>query len=328
MKNSTPEAASVYDVIIIGAGPCGLATAAHLRKQHPSALFTDEEQARYHWVSKQAAIKNKRSGRVTRGGILGSRDACPSMLVLDSNGKKWMSKWNALFLKHKIRYLRSPMFFHPDPSDRDALLSFMHAAGRPNEAQEIAGCVGKELSKHQKKRRIRRGVKSTGRSKPISEINERERRDYFARSSACFGDFCIACRDRYDLDEQQIIRQEAVQDIDYDVCDETVNEEKLFRVVTDAHCYFVRSVVLAVGGGEPFVPAPFGEMPSNGASHALDLEQKDLLSGTLAANVQSKQLTSVLVIGGGLTSAQAVDGLIRRGVSQIHLVMRGALKGM
>lgn len=49
------------------------------------------------------------------------------------------------------------MFFHPDPRDRDGLLEYVHAVGRECECVEIAGCVGRELSKHQLKKRRRRG---------------------------------------------------------------------------------------------------------------------------------------------------------------------------
>ncbi|KAF7115949.1 hypothetical protein CNMCM5793_003782 [Aspergillus hiratsukae] len=48
---------SLHDVIIIGAGPCGLAVAARLNEATPSAMFTDEEHQRYHWI-------NKHSGRM------------------------------------------------------------------------------------------------------------------------------------------------------------------------------------------------------------------------------------------------------------------------
>lgn len=69
-----------------------------------------------------------------------------------------MSKWNTLFSMLEISHLRSPMFFHPDPHDRDGLLAYAHNEGRECECLEIAGCVGKEISKHQmKKKRARRG---------------------------------------------------------------------------------------------------------------------------------------------------------------------------
>lgn len=78
------------------------------------------------------------------------------MLVLDSSSDQWMAKWNALFKKFEISHLRSPMFFHTDPSDRDALLAFAHEQGRMDELQEIAGVVGEEVSKHKRKKASRK----------------------------------------------------------------------------------------------------------------------------------------------------------------------------
>lgn len=58
-----------------------------------------------------------------------------------------------MFASLEISHLRSPMFFHPDPHDRNGLLAYAHAAGKECECIEIAGCVGKEISKHQMKKR-------------------------------------------------------------------------------------------------------------------------------------------------------------------------------
>lgn len=147
----------VHDTIIIGAGPCGLAVAARLREQTPSALFTDEEHHRYRWINKhanQAAIKSSKTGQVSPSTGLKSRS---SLLVLDSSGDAWLSKWKRLFNNLEISHLRSPMFFHPDPHDRDGLLAYTHEVRREDDLMEIAGCVGKEISKHiaKKKRKQR-----------------------------------------------------------------------------------------------------------------------------------------------------------------------------
>lgn len=151
----------VYNVIVVGAGPCGLAVAARMREKHPSALFTDVEQARYSWVNRnrhRTCVKSKRCDKVTQPTATSTvESAQSSLLVLDGSGDQWMSRWKALFKHLDISHLRSPMFFHPDPSDRDALLAYIHEhGGLGNAAQEIMGCVGKELSKHQKKRRSKK----------------------------------------------------------------------------------------------------------------------------------------------------------------------------
>lgn len=170
------------DVLIIGAGPCGLAVAARLREETPSAIFTDEEHQRYHWIKRHSgrmplvqANNRKMNGvkaekyngmhKSPRSQADGCDEACskpptkqtsstPSILVLDSTGDRWMQKWERSFRTLQIPHLRSPMFFHIDPRDRDGLLAFSHETGREKELWEIAGCVGKEQSKHKKKKRL------------------------------------------------------------------------------------------------------------------------------------------------------------------------------
>ena len=56
----------ILDVLIVGAGPCGLAVAARLHEETPSAMFTDEEHQRYHWISKHSGrmplVQARKSG--------------------------------------------------------------------------------------------------------------------------------------------------------------------------------------------------------------------------------------------------------------------------
>lgn len=156
----TMDSAHLHDIIIIGAGPCGLAVAARLREQTPSALFTDDEHERFHWIRKYRArqASRKKSSLATAATCATRHHAHDlSMLVLDSTSNNWMARWNSLFSLLEIEHLRSPMFFHVDPSDRDALRSFAHAnMADPSDLREIPGCVGKELSKHQLKKRLKK----------------------------------------------------------------------------------------------------------------------------------------------------------------------------
>ncbi|KAF4631797.1 hypothetical protein G7Y89_g6331 [Cudoniella acicularis] len=67
--------------------------------------------------------------------------------VLDETGKEWLSAWNSKFESLKISYSRSPMFFHPDPRDRDGLLEFTYRERRESELREIkGGSVSHEFS--------------------------------------------------------------------------------------------------------------------------------------------------------------------------------------
>jgi choline dehydrogenase-like flavoprotein len=167
---STHDFLTVYDVIIVGAGPCGLAVAARLRESTPSALFTDVEHQRYHWIQRHKhRTKMVRTKGRADNMVLEDQDKNESQLhsadhgkplysikVLDSSADSWMANWKGLFKILDIAHLRSPLFFHPDPRDRDGLKAWAYAQGRENELLELKGVVGKELSKHHQKKARKR----------------------------------------------------------------------------------------------------------------------------------------------------------------------------
>lgn len=194
--NTNHHDSHIHDVIIIGAGPCGLAVAARLREETASAMFTDEEHQRYHWIKKHTGRMSLVQGKKSKingvqaqkwnGGHLSARkvsrarpessdsaSSVPSLssasssttteslstLVIDGSGDEWMHRWSNLFSALEIKQLRSPMFFHVDPGDRDGMLAYTQEVGREHDLWEIPGCVGKEMSKHKKKKR-RQGGKS------------------------------------------------------------------------------------------------------------------------------------------------------------------------
>lgn len=189
----------LLDVIIIGAGPCGLGVAARLREETPSAIFTDEEHQRYHWINKHSGrmplvrahkkrirgVKadkwNGNNNRSRASMIMGnnynddaenntssSSSSSISSIVLDGSGTRWMEKWRGLFKILEIDFLRSPMFFHIDPLDRDGMLAYSQVTGRDHVGKdlwELSGCVGREFSKH-KQRKMRKQVKAGARPMP------------------------------------------------------------------------------------------------------------------------------------------------------------------
>lgn len=334
---------AIHDVLIIGAGPCGLAVAARLCEHTPSALFTDVEHNRYHWIKKhgaRTAIKSRKSGAIRPS----SGSACRnySTLVLDGSGEEWMSQWNRLFETFEIEHLRSPTFFHPDPLDRDGLLAFTYERGRGAELVEICGCVGKEVSKHKKKKRINcrhqrfvllfahqsateeLKVDVPSRTKAPVTIDERDRKDYFTPSRSLFRDYCDCVIDRYRL-RNGLVKQEVVKDIDYGPVLGSTSED-LFSVRTDKGVQFAKTVVLAVGAGNaPSVPKPFRHGIAAGACHAMRI--RDFPDPSVKAKMEIGRTTNVVVIGGGLTSAQVADMAIRHGVTKVWHLMRGPLKG-
>ncbi|KAK4963281.1 hypothetical protein LTR10_000909 [Elasticomyces elasticus] len=323
----------VLDVLIIGAGPCGLAVAARLRERTPSALYTDEEHRRFHWLSRHGnhySVKDKRTRRTKPSSTRDSAVTNPSLLILDNSSDRWMAKWRRQFEALKITHLRSPLFFHPSPQDTEALKAFAYLEDRSDELVEISGCVGKELSKHKKKKRT--NCKKSGDSGNMLilrrimgsyEIDERDREDYFTPSSKLFEDFCVKLATNYSLKEG-LIRQESVQQIEYTNFD---GGSPVFTVRTNRAVHQSHAVVVAVGSGDdPVIPAPFPSGICIGAVHSARMMPGRLIDPSLACKIRARKTTNVLVIGGGLSSAQITDAVLGAGVSRVWHLVRGPLR--
>ena len=169
------------------------------------------------------------------------------------------------------------------------------------------------------------------------EIDERDRKDYFSPSTSLFADYCAYIIERYGLDEPgQILKQE-VTDIAYDYLpdntDAATPNSKTFTIVTSAgRTFYSRSVVLAIGAGGMGLDKIFPWRPSTEAEGAKacchSMEIKSFPSPNVRQKLQQRQQTNVVVIGGGLSSAQIVDMAVRKGVTKVWFLMRSEMKGL
>ena len=350
---------SATDVLIIGAGPCGLALAARLSERTPSALFTDDEHARY-WnhhqrkdsLQREARRRRKQSScssHDTDSGYSTEASTCSSptassvpkglsLKVLDAHGSKFLSAWHARFAALRIEYLRSPLFFHPDPRDRDGLLAYAYEQNRQSELLEIPGVVGREVSKHARKKARSRSTRSGGpEQKRVTErhlqTDNRDRIDYFAPSTGLFRDYCSSLVARYDL--VGLVERAAVRNITYgneNLGCVTENGTKLFAVETmEGIFHRARIVVLATGASAP---------PQLPHDHKLQLTDESrphathvFAPGSLSMPNLNYSCTSpnnhkpieIAIIGGGLTSAQLAVSLLSGSdtkISKVHLILR------
>lgn len=157
-------------------------------------------------------------------------------------------------------------------------------------------------------------------------VDERDRKDYFTPSQDLFECHCQSVADRYCL-HREMIHKENVLDIAYEENDHFPEEDRVFRISTDAGECFARCVVLAVGNGNtpnvaepvrPLVGSEFVSFPRDpGPFPCARIRQK----------ISDYKHTEILIVGGGLTSAQMADLAIERGVSKVWLLTRGDLKG-
>lgn len=109
------------------------------------------------------------------------------------------------------------------------------------------------------------------------------------------------------------------------------SSEEVFTITTDKVVRYARTVIMAVGAANvpklPHMPSvvaltdPAIDIP---ACHSMKI--KEFPHALVKQRIQARQSTNVLVVGGGLTSAQITDLAVRRGVTKVWHIMRGRLR--
>lgn len=125
-------------------------------------------------------------------------------------------------------------------------------------------------------------------------------------------------------------------DITYDYLpgntDAPVADSKTFTIITSTgQKLYSRTVVLAIGAGGAGLDKIFPWRPESeeeGASACChSMEIKSFPSPNVRRMIQCRQQTHVVVVGGGLSSAQIVDMAVRKGVTKVWFIMRSNMKG-
>lgn len=166
------------------------------------------------------------------------------------------------------------------------------------------------------------------------DINYRYQNDYHRPSQSIFCDHCANVARHYNLHEG-LVHKERVGDIRFGVADEIPSANNIFTVVTDKSIRYARAVILAVGPANlpvlPKIPSlsypgKFATSCMPQACHSMDIQQGNFPCSIVQQRIQQGRRTNILVVGGGLTSAQLADLAIRKGASKVWHIMRGPLK--
>lgn len=124
-----------------------------------------------------------------------------------------------------------------------------------------------------------------------------------------------------------MIRKDTLTDINYGtVRGVSIDDQPVFTVKTPTQLFYSKAVVLAVGAAnKPEIPR-MPSMPADlrnvrQACHSLQI--KVFPDPIIEQRMTAGKATNVLIVGGGLTSAQLTDLAIRKGVTKVWHIMRG-----
>lgn len=125
-------------------------------------------------------------------------------------------------------------------------------------------------------------------------------------------------------------------DITYDYLSDGLDlapsTSKVFTMTTaTGEKLYSRAAVLAMGAGGAGIQKIFPWKPSTVAEGAdaccHSMEIKAFPDARVQAKIQQRKETNIVVVGGGLSSAQILDMAVKKGVTKVWLLIRSEFKG-
>ena len=177
-----------------------------------------------------------------------------------------------------------------------------------------------------------------------AQIDERDRKDYFTPSTSLFFDYCASVASRYGIDVPDQILQCEVTDLEYSNQPELSRssyhndnghgDNKIFTLTTsNGEMIHARTVVLAIGPGHgppsadpKNIPWPLSGEERTAACHSMEI--REFPSESVKEKIRGHRDTNIVIVGGGLSSAQIADMAVRKGIRKVWLLMRSGLKGI
>ncbi|GEQ66414.1 hypothetical protein JCM33374_g77 [Metschnikowia sp. JCM 33374] len=344
MSDNIISRENFFEAIIVGGGTCGLAVASRLCEATAGSIYTEDEHQRFHWLRK----RGNKTGKVLRGAKKEIRFESPhkltasDILVLDAVSDKFLGQWDNQFASCQIPVLRSPMFFHPDPVNIDGMITYAFTHKREKDLLEIQNVVGKEYSKHQQKRVMKKNAKK--KASPLKgeyrnddqpgliDINMRDYRDYYRPSTKFFRDFCQDIIDRYGLESS--IRKDRVASLTYGEI-EIMEDSRIvngFTVRTESGKVYACQNCVVASGHDGIINYPLPGMKAANptleqACHTTHLFTRKISfpPPVISNKLAQKQNTSIVIVGGGLTSAQLAHISCNLGI-KVTLLLRSFIK--
>lgn len=134
-----------------------------------------------------------------------------------------------------------------------------------------------------------------------------------------FKEFCADIVSRYGLED--LVKKAEVQDITYEQAD------GIFTLRTSTGIRKAKMVILAIGPAlerrlPPDCPFSAADQQNGSVIHVFGTQTTGELPPHVLEKIKARKQTNVVVVGGGLTSAQITDTLARSGVTKVHHLMR------